>query len=86
MRDVAQDLRSAVAEAVPRQGYCDRPWSEIIDLWQRLNGHVAHVIERVPGSDLGKTLRIGSQPPSSLEWWMRDYVRHLRHHLAQILG
>jgi len=44
------------------------------------------VIERVPDGDLGKTLRIGSQPPSSLEWWMRDYVRHLRHHLAQILG
>jgi hypothetical protein len=73
-------------EWVARQAYRDRPWSEIVELWQRLNGHVAHVIERVPEADLGKTLRIGDQPPSSLEWWMRDYVRHLRHHLAQILG
>jgi hypothetical protein len=24
--------------------------------------------------------------PAPLEWWMRDYVRHLRHHLAQLLG
>ena len=73
-------------EWVARQGYRDRAWVETLDLWQRLNGHLAHLIERLPESDRTKTLRIGDQPPSPLEWWVRDYVRHLRHHLAQILG
>ena len=24
--------------------------------------------------------------PRTLEWWLRDYVRHLRQHLGQILN
>ena len=27
---------------------------------------------------------IGDHEPTSLEWWMRDYLRHLKHHLEQL--
>jgi hypothetical protein len=71
---------------VAMHGYRDRPWTELVDVWAGLNDHLAHVIERVPRDRLGTPCLIGDHEPAPLEWWMRDYVRHLRHHLAQLLG
>lgn len=66
--------------------YRDRPWAELVDLWAGLNGHLAHVIEHIPLMCLSTEVLIGTSEPATLEWWVRDYVRHLRHHLGQILG
>jgi hypothetical protein len=66
--------------------YRDRPWTELIDLWATLNIHIAHVIAHLPPHLLSTECRIGSDEPASLEWLARDYLRHLRHHLGQILG
>jgi hypothetical protein len=71
---------------VSAHGYRDRPWSELLDLWAALNRHVAYVIASVPPERLQTRCVIGDNEPESLAWWMRDYVRHLRHHLAQLLG
>jgi hypothetical protein len=65
-------------------GYRDRAWAELVELWAALNRHVAAVIERVPAEKLATPCTIGGEGPASLEWWMRDYLRHLRHHLAQL--
>jgi hypothetical protein len=64
--------------------YRDRPWPELVELWVALNRHVAAVIEGVPVEKLQTPCTIGDREPASLEWWTRDYVRHLRHHLEQI--
>ena len=66
--------------------YRDRPWVELVDLWVALNRHVAMVIESVPAEKLQTPCTIGDHEPASLEWCMRDYLRHLKHHLAQIAG
>jgi len=66
------------------QRYRERPWAELVDLWVALNRHVAAVIEGVPEEKLQTPCIIGDHAPSPLEWWMRDYVRHLRHHLEQL--
>ena len=66
------------------QRYRERPWRELVELWAALNRHVAAVIERVPAETLQTPCTIGHGEPASLEWWMRNYVRHLRHHLEQI--
>jgi hypothetical protein len=66
-------------------GYRDRPWSELVEIWASLNRHVAYVIASVPPERLRTRCVIGDNEPASLEWLMRDYVRHLRHHLAQLL-
>lgn len=66
------------------QRYASRPWRELIDLWVALNRHVAAVIESVPAEVLATPCRIGTNEPVSLEWLMHDYLRHLRHHLAQL--
>lgn len=66
------------------QRYRERSWRELVELWVALNRHVAAVIESVPPEKLQIPCIIGDREPASLEWWMRDYVRHLRHHLEQI--
>jgi hypothetical protein len=68
------------------QRYRDRAWSELIEIWAAFNREVAHAIESVPETKLGTRCVIGANEPQSLEWLMGDYVRHMKHHLAQILG
>lgn len=65
--------------------YRDRPWVELVDLWALLNGHIAHVVEHLPADRLTTEVRIGTEKPASLEWLVQDYLRHMRHHLEQIL-
>jgi len=70
---------------VAAQRYRERPWTELVDLWVALNRHVAATIEAVPAGKLQTPCLIGDGEPHPLEWVMRDYLRHLRHHLAQLL-
>lgn len=49
-----------------------------------LNGQVAAVIASVPTEKLQTPCVIGDREPKTLEWWMRDYLRHLKHHVEQI--
>jgi hypothetical protein len=71
---------------VPLHRYRDRPWSELVDLWVALNRQVAAVMEGVSAEKLATVCRIGDAKTESLEWWMRDYLRHLKHHLGQLEG
>lgn len=67
-------------------GYRSRGWNELVELWVGLNRHVAQVMALVPAERLATQCRIGDTGPATLEWWMRDYLRHLRHHVAQLLA
>ena len=40
----------------------------------------------LPGCRPATASEIGDGEPVTLGWIMSDYVRHQRHHLAQILG
>jgi hypothetical protein len=42
------------------------------------------IIGEVPDEKLGTPCTIGDREPCLLEWWMRDYLRHLTHHLVQL--
>lgn len=64
--------------------YRERPWIALVTLWEALNLQVAAVIESMPADRLGTSCRIGENPPAPLEWVMRDYLRHMRHHLEQL--
>jgi hypothetical protein len=65
------------------QGYQDASWDDLIALWRAYNRHLARVIERIPDAKRGTTCTIGSDAPETLGFLASDYVRHLRHHLAQ---
>lgn len=67
------------------QHYQDRPWKEIIDLWQMYNTHLATVIRRVDSKALKNMWRAPDGQDVDLEFIIRDYVVHMRHHLDQVL-
>jgi hypothetical protein len=68
------------------QNYKHRSWVHLVELWEQLNRHLAHVMASVPPSKLATPCVAGQNEAVTLEWLMNDYVKHLRHHLGQILA
>jgi hypothetical protein len=66
------------------QNYQQESWKAIVTLWQAYNFHLAHVIEGIPTEALTNTCVLGGKS-LTLEFLVTDYVRHLQHHLEQIL-
>lgn len=71
---------------IAAQGYGERPWTEIVELWQKYNRHLLHVMRRVPASALGNVCIVAEDEPSTLAHHMVDYVVHMEHHLQQALA
>jgi hypothetical protein len=78
------------------QRYRERPWRDLVALWQAYNHHIAGVMEAADPAVLTAARsrhsldRIAFEPvpvdrPATLEYLMRDYVGHLKHHLGQAL-
>jgi hypothetical protein len=70
---------------VTAQAYQDRSWADILTLWAEVNRHLAHVIGRISRHRLVTPCTIGEGAPVTLRFVLEDYVRHLHHHLAQVL-
>ena len=81
---------------VAAQDYRSAGWSELVGLWRLFNLHLARVIENAPASArlqqrsnhnlheiAWKT--VPPDEPTTLEYFMRDYVGHLKHHLRQAM-
>ena len=68
------------------QRYQDESWDALVALWQHYNRHLLHVMEHVPSAQLSRRCVIGDSDAVTLEFLMKDYVVHLKHHLEQILG
>jgi hypothetical protein len=79
------------------QHYQNASWPQLIELWRAYNLHLLHVMASTPREKLAQprahhTLEtiafktVTSSQPSTLEYLMKDYVVHLKHHLDQILG
>ena len=80
---------------VSAQRYQDAEWQSLILLWQTFNLHIAHVMEHTPAEVRQKQYmehnldQVGFRPrtadtPATLDWFMEDYVEHLKHHLKQV--
>src|SRR5580765_5696472 len=50
---------------VNSQGYGERPWPELVDLWRLYNRHLAHVIGLIPEKRLAVICVIGADEPVS---------------------
>lgn len=77
--------------------YQERSWSQLIELWRAYNLHLHHLMSHADKAKLNTpctlhTLQeiafktVPKSEPVTLEYLMKDYVDHLKHHLAQILG
>lgn len=65
-------------------GYQEESWSELIELWRSINVHLAHVLLRISADALINTISLDGKPAMTLKFVAEDYVRHLKHHLAQM--
>lgn len=80
---------------IEAQQYNELPWSSLLQLWRLLNLHIAWTMELVPAEvRTRKTNRhsldkiawheVPEGEPTSLEYFMKDYVGHMKHHLEQV--
>jgi len=77
--------------------YQEASWSQLRELWRAYNLHLCHLMSTAAKEKLHTpftlhTLQdiafktVPKAEPVTLEYLMRDYVDHLKHHLSQILG
>jgi hypothetical protein len=75
--------------------YQDESWPQLVELWRAYNLHLHHVMSHADQAKLSTpctlhTLQeiafktVPKSEPVTLEYLMKDYVDHLKHHLAQI--
>lgn len=80
---------------VRSQNYRDAPWADLLELWRLYNLHLARVLDAIPEDVRRRETRrhnfhrialhgLPEGEPATLEYLMRDYVLHLRHHVAQL--
>ena len=79
------------------QNYQGEQWADLVQLWKLYNQHMLHLISRVPEETRMKlrykhnlhqlaSESLSENEPVTLDWFMRDYVDHMKKHLKQILG
>jgi hypothetical protein len=79
------------------QNYQGEPWPELVQLWKLYNQHILHLMSRIPEETRLKlrykhnlhqlaSEALQENEPVTLDWFMRDYVDHMKKHLGQILG
>lgn len=82
---------------VSAQRYLDESWPDLIQLWTSYNLHLHHVASVMPTDVRTKSRSqhnldqisfkgVDSSQSSTMEYFIRDYVDHLRHHLDQIFA
>ena len=81
---------------VAAQRYQDAAWPALVELWRAYNLHLARVMAATPDAVRLRVHRrhnfhqiawqtVPEDEPATLDYFMRDYVEHLRHHLRQIM-
>ncbi len=82
---------------VGAQRYQERSWSELVQLWHVYNQHILHIMKVAPEETRMKLRhkhnlhliasdQLSESEPVTLDFFMRDYVDHMKKHLGQILG
>lgn len=82
---------------VVAQDYASARWSEVVALWASYNRHLARLMTGLPVSVRSRVhtrhnlhelawRTVGEGQGVTLDWFLEDYVGHLRHHLRQIDG
>lgn len=71
---------------VKAQDYDSGAALALVELWKHYNIHLAHVISKIPADKYNVLFSADAKDPITLEWIVNDYVKHLEHHLKQILS
>jgi hypothetical protein len=77
------------------QHYRLESWALLIQLWHSYNLHLLHLVSHIPEAKLKQPRpqhnldkiawqTINRSDETTLEYFIRDYINHLKHHLQQI--
>ena len=68
-------------------GYQEKRSSDVILLWRLVNDQICSVLQTMPASNYNRMCDTSKQTEQfhSLQWLAEDYVKHLKHHLNQII-
>ena len=80
---------------VEKQAYQQADWQLILDLWKSYNLHICHIMEHTSEEQLKRVhtdhnlhqiamITVPKEEPVTLEYFMKDYIFHIEHHLKQI--
>ena len=69
---------------VTSQDYQSEDFQNIISLWKLLNEQIIRIIKKIPREKLNNTCKVPDD--HSIIWLIEDYIKHLNHHLNQILN
>lgn len=70
---------------VSLHGYEELPWDAVLEHWVSQNELLARVVERLPETAYEATCRFVDGRTMTLQALMEDYLRHLNHHLEQLV-
>jgi hypothetical protein len=81
---------------VEAQRYQEAPWADLVGLWAAFNRHIARVMVATPPEVRTKSHHrhnlhqlawkpVPEHAPATLDYFMRDYVGHLKHHLESLI-
>ena len=77
------------------QGYNQEPWQQLVQLWKHYNLHLLHVMSLIPEQTRTKPRSthnldqiawktVAQNETVTLDYFIRDYVAHMKNHLKQI--
>jgi hypothetical protein len=64
--------------------YQEYPLTDIIELWYLLNKHMAAILKNT--STEAAQRKAQTESVNTIEWLAKDYIKHLLHHLHQVLS
>ncbi|HEY3402752.1 MAG TPA: DinB family protein [Ohtaekwangia sp.] len=72
---------------VTANGYQRTPKADIISLWKLINERICEILLSVPVEKYNAVCDTGKEAAQhkALEWLAADYVKHMKHHLNQII-
>lgn len=66
-------------------GYRDYHPNDLVQLWVLINKHLVVVLEHITEEHANRTCFTNGPVALTIEWLAEDYVKHLLHHLHQVL-
>lgn len=72
---------------VNANNYLNTPSNEVFESWKLINLKICRVLDNMPVENYQKLVDTGKDAPNllTIEWLAIDYVKHLKHHLNQII-
>ena len=67
-------------------GYQDYDTKDLIEFWRSINNHASVILLRISKEAAQRKCDTNDPEPRTIEWLAVDYIKHLLHHLHQILN